>query len=210
MTCRMQRSVAKIPTILQIHTMNSAIWLPAFSVVILILTGCTDTKKPIADNGNPLGTGPFDSRGNYIEEWANDPSKWRKPSNRNVNDDIPVIAKNDQPPADSIPLSSNSRSTSKPTVSSKPTNSTKPSAVVSSKPTTSSKPDSSMPKPTTVKTSVAQSKPKPKSTRCVVKKGDTLSGIASRYGTSVTAIRRANDLSGSTIRPGQSLVIPKR
>jgi len=26
---------------------------------------------------NPVGTGPFDSRGNYIEAWADNPAKWR-------------------------------------------------------------------------------------------------------------------------------------
>jgi len=39
-------------------------------------------------------------------------------------------------------------------------------------------------------------------------KGDTLSGIASRYGTSVTALRKANNLSGSNIRAGKDLRIP--
>jgi LysM repeat protein len=43
-----------------------------------------------------------------------------------------------------------------------------------------------------------------------VKKGDTLSAIASRYGTSVAKIRSANDISGSMIRPGQKLKVPKR
>jgi LysM repeat protein len=43
-----------------------------------------------------------------------------------------------------------------------------------------------------------------------VKKGDTLSGIASRHGTSVSAIKSANRISGTLIRDGQKLVIPKR
>ena len=40
-----------------------------------------------------------------------------------------------------------------------------------------------------------------------VRKGDTLSAIASRYGTSVGAIRSANRLSGDTSEPGQRLTI---
>ncbi len=42
----------------------------------------------------------------------------------------------------------------------------------------------------------------------VVKKGDTLSGIARRYGTTVSAIKSANGLTGSTIYVGQHLYIP--
>jgi len=44
-----------------------------------------------------------------------------------------------------------------------------------------------------------------------VRRGDTLSGIASRHGTTAYALARANRLSvRSTIRPGQRLVIPGR
>lgn len=42
----------------------------------------------------------------------------------------------------------------------------------------------------------------------VVKPGDTLSGLALRHGTSVRALSTANTLSGSTIRPGQTLQLP--
>lgn len=40
-----------------------------------------------------------------------------------------------------------------------------------------------------------------------VRKGDTLSAIASRYGVSVAAIRQANNIRGSIIYPGQDLLI---
>jgi peptidoglycan endopeptidase LytF len=43
-----------------------------------------------------------------------------------------------------------------------------------------------------------------------VKKGDTLSTIASRNGTTVSAIKSANRISGTMIRDGQKLIIPKR
>lgn len=41
-----------------------------------------------------------------------------------------------------------------------------------------------------------------------VRLGDSLSSIASRYGTSYLAIKAANGLGGDTIYPGQTLVIP--
>lgn len=42
----------------------------------------------------------------------------------------------------------------------------------------------------------------------VVAKGDTLSGIAHKSGTTVTALKQANNLSSDTIRVGQKLAIP--
>ena len=41
-----------------------------------------------------------------------------------------------------------------------------------------------------------------------VRRGDTLSSIARRYGVPTESLRAANDLRGSVIRPGQSLLIP--
>ncbi|KEF34285.1 peptidoglycan-binding protein [Deinococcus sp. RL] len=43
-----------------------------------------------------------------------------------------------------------------------------------------------------------------------VRRGDTLSAIAERAGVSVAALRGANGLSGSLIRPGQKLRVPPR
>lgn len=45
-------------------------------------------------------------------------------------------------------------------------------------------------------------------TRHRVRRGETLSAIARRHGVSVTAIKRANNMKGSVIHPGTSLVIP--
>ncbi len=40
--------------------------------------------------------------------------------------------------------------------------------------------------------------------------GETLFGIARRYGVTVDALREANDLEGDRVRTGQTLVIPPR
>jgi LysM repeat protein len=159
--------------------MKTALWFPACCTVMLILNGC-------AGGGNPdgPGTGPFDSAGNYREDWADDPSKWRRPGKPKPKDDLPAIVKNDEPPPNSSPLV------------------TTPQPAVSTP----------RPEPTVVKvTPKPKPKPKPKPTvvRYTIKKGDTLSGIASRYGTSVSKLRSANGISGSLIHPGKVLVIPK-
>ncbi|XP_072967656.1 uncharacterized protein [Typha angustifolia] len=41
-----------------------------------------------------------------------------------------------------------------------------------------------------------------------IAKGDTLWGLATRYGVSVDAIKEANEMSGDTIYAGKKLVIP--
>lgn len=53
------------------------------------------------------------------------------------------------------------------------------------------------------------SKPTTVTIRHTVKKKETLSGIASRYGVTISAIRSANKIRGSSIVAGQTLVIPK-
>lgn len=180
--------------------MKTVIWLPSLSALILFASGCADNNTA---GNDPLGTGPFDSRGNYIEEWANDPSKWRKPGGSTrppSGDEVPTIAKNEQPPPNSNPLAPKTAPVTKPA-----------STPVVSTPKETSRPKSTptKPKPTVVKAK-PKPKPKPKTTRYTVKKGDSLSTIASRNGSSVSAIQRANGISGTLIRPGQSLVIPKR
>jgi len=42
-----------------------------------------------------------------------------------------------------------------------------------------------------------------------VRSGDSLYAIARKYGSSVSAIRQANALHGSLIRPGQNLIVPR-
>ena len=119
---------------------------------------------------NPTGTGPFDSRGNYIEEWADNPSKW------------------------------NGSSVPKPTTEAKPTQVASNNAPPIVTPT---------PKPKPVVKHKPKPKPKPRTTVHTVRKGDTLYGLAKKYGTSWTKIQKANGISGSTIQIGQKLKIPR-
>ena len=76
----------------------------------------------------------------------------------------------------------------------------------------SSKPKSSTASKSKPKPKPAAAKPKPKSSTVshTVKKGDTLYGLANRYGTSVSAIKKANGLSSDMLRDGRSLKIPRK
>ncbi len=173
------------PPMIDLATMKPLIWLPLACFGVLAFSSCANTNSLAAND--PLGTGPFDSQGNYREDWADDPTKWLKPGSRKATtSDLPVVAANERPPAQSSPLP--------PARSSTPD---RPN-------TTTAKPQ---PKSVAAK---PKPKPKPTVTRHTVRKGDNLWSIANRNKTTVSAIQRANGISGSMIRPGQSLIIPKR
>ena len=260
------------------NAMQKIIWLPLSSALVLVLSGCANNGGARND---PLGTGPFDSQGNYHEEWANDPSKWSKPGKRSPQpsgDELPLIAKNDQPPPNASPLApagaaysktpprvdsvqepahhsrelkivsvkpktSHSKSTTKTHVAdSSPTRShttttkshgddspapkshvtstktTKPkthstgdsdSSNSGNSPSTKAKSHVTSNSSTKSKSSGTSSKPKSKSGSYTVKSGDSLERIAKHSGTSVSAIKKANGMSGELIHPGQTLVVPK-
>lgn len=211
--------------------MQKILWLPLSSALLLILTGCANNGG--SSGNDPLGTGPFDAAGNYREEWANDPSKWRKPGSRSqaANDEVPVIAKNEQPPPNANPLASPGTTHSKkppiqvaslPRETTRHTEKSKPEVarvtpretphVVEPKPHTTREKTRSTEHTGRSSEHVAKTKPKTKAKtgRYVVKQGDNLWGIASRTGSSVAAIQQANGISGTLIHPGQSLTIPKR
>ena len=155
--------------------------LPAFCSGMLFFTGCADNDSL----GLAETTGPFDEFGNYREDWAHDPGKWTRPSKSKP---TTQIAKYDPPPADAMPIvKSSPPPRSPPSTTSRVQSSPKPKPVVTAKP-----------------------KPKPTVSRYTVRKGDSLYAIAQRNRSSVAAIQRANNISGSLIRPGQVLVIPKR
>ena len=177
--------------------MNPALRLSIFSsLILLLLPGCGDPPPPLTSGP---GIGPFDSRGYYREDWADDPSKWRRPTGR--------IASSDQPPPNANPLPPDNSSVSIPTRQPDLRVASLPDSEPSSRPT--SRPTS---KPVAEPTSRPVSKPvsKPSKKYHTVKRGDSLSAIASRYGASVSSIRQANGISGNLIHPGQKLVIPSR
>jgi LysM repeat protein len=204
--------------------------LPAASL-FLFLNSCANKGGGFAGTSNPSGTGPFDSRGNYVEAWADNPSAWRKGNNTQVAEatpdraaatDIPVspeFVKVEEVPYQQNTVPYQQGSTTTTVVYKKPTPT--PVAKVSPKPTTvaktttKSKPSSTVAKSTpkakttTKSTPKATAKAKPKSSSHTVKSGDNLYNIAKRYGTSVAAIQKANGTKGAMIKPGQSLVIPR-
>ncbi|MEO7098607.1 MAG: LysM peptidoglycan-binding domain-containing protein [Luteolibacter sp.] len=231
--------------------MKLVLWISAACALPFFLNSCTNT---VGGNGNDgmtqqPGIGPFDSHGTYHEEWADNPSQWRKPGNASSRitktEDVPQIAQNEQPPLNSVPLASASvkTSTPKPTISESKVSSTRSEAVVvktrplskaeteaaktrskaKSEPEVAKSKSKAKSEPEVVKAKTkAKSEPevtkskskatvaKTKSSHYVVKKGDSLSSIASRNSTSVSALKRENGISGATIRPGETLTIPKK
>lgn len=189
----------------------TTVWtLLGTGVIALTLSNCADTG-----GAGQSGTGPFDSRGNYVEAWADNPSKWKKtPGSRSPHeqgsDELPEISLPEQPPANAVPIASTTNTKPAPVISTtqvtqKPT----PKPVVTSKP----KPKPTVvvkPKPKPKVVAKPKPKPKPTSVKYVVKSGDSLSAISRRTGASVSAIQKANGISGTLIRPGQSLTIPKK
>ena len=188
-------------------------------VVLLSLNACQTTPGKQEPN-----VGPFDSQGRYVDAWADDESKWRPYTPKDVEGDPPKIASNEQPSPNSVPLlpgavasaevpphggSGSPRTTTTKVTSIKTKADTDRTAKTGSSKTkgdtdrtakTSSKNPSSTAKTTT--------KPKIASVHHVVKSGDSLYSIAAKYGCSMNALKEANGISGSIIRDGRSLVIP--
>lgn len=145
-------------------------------VFLPFLTQCGTGSAP----STSAVTGPFDSRGNYVEEWADSPEKWYRPSAPSSPSSRPKPTYERRDPAPPQIAAVDRR----------------PSQTVSApKP----KPK---PKPVVVKI-------KPKQVKYTVKKGDSLSRIASKHSIGLSSLRRANGISGDLIRPGQVLTIPK-
>jgi LysM repeat protein len=184
-------------------------------VVSSMLSSCSSGGR-VADTGY----GPFDSRGNYVEAWADNPSKWNRRSiakdSSPVEDPAPeLLASNDSPPSNLTPITTTTSSRQVEVARMKPSTTTaKTTANTTSKPkststaSTSSKPKSSSSVAKTSSKSKAVAA-KSRSTRVVVKKGDTLSGLAARYGSSVSTIQKANGMRDTKLAIGRSLVIPR-
>ncbi len=148
-------------------------------VFLPFLTQCGTGSAPSTN----AVAGPFARRGNYVEEWADSPEKWYRPS------------------APSSPSSPSSRP--KPTYEQR--NPAPPQIAAVERrpsPTVSAPKPKPKPKPVVVKL-------KPKQVKYTVKKGDSLSRIASKHSIGLSSLRRANGISGDLIRPGQVLTIPR-
>lgn len=194
--------------------MQAVLWIIMSGIIALALSNCSNMNSGDAPQST---TGPFDRTGRYIEEWADSPSKWRKgsaePSPHELkSDEIPEIAKSEQPPLDSNPLASATPTKSPLSFFTKrtPSKSKLTATASASEPVVvAAKPEAKLRAKAEVKaTPKPVAKAKPKSRRYLVKNGDSLSLIASRTGSSVAAIKRANGISGTLIRAGQTLTIP--
>lgn len=186
-------------------------------LTLFALVACSGENRSTPDY-NPV-VGPFDKDGNYVEAWADNPpppakkkKSWfkreKKPKDEPIQQSNPIqqYASNNTPAPQQViyqaspALASNTQATYTPAPIAQ--NTPKPRPVAQSKP---------KPKP------VVQAKPKPKpvaksapkpSRSHKVAKGDTLYNISNRYGTSVSALQKANNISGTNIRLGQTLRIP--
>jgi LysM repeat protein len=190
--------------------MKLALQMTAAGCAALLLASCGSTGSTASNN--PSGTGPFDSRGNYIEEWADNPSKWKRGGSSRPGD---ALVMNDQPPADSVPIPTAENTPQPGNISSMPVISrpTTVNTAVRKAPATTRRTAastaSSRPKAKTATAAKKAAPKKPATVRYTIKKGDSLSAIAARNKTSVSALQRANGIKGSLIQPGRVLVIPR-
>ena len=107
------------PPFLHDSRMKPVLWIPAFCAFALALSSCGNSGN---SGTQQAGTGPFDRNGRYVEEWADNPSKWRKagkaPSPHELrSDEVPEIAQNEQPPQNANPLAPTRQSKPAPVIS---------------------------------------------------------------------------------------------
>lgn len=163
----------------------------SIALVTLGLSNCGSDGRTIEvteTSGYQQNHGPFDANGNYVEKWADNAPKrkyvWKRQPTKK---------------------SASSQQTAKKTAQKAASNSTNRSTA---RTTTPKKSTSSS---TSKKTTARKITPKAKAPiTYTVKKGDTLYALARKYGTSVTAIQRANNIKGSNISIGKRLIIPRK
>lgn len=187
--------------------MNRTFLLPVFfGSLALVLTSCQGTKT--GDTADlPALDYPFDEHGNYIESKA-------RSLGTGSNSKPVTLAQNNPPPPPPMPdvapppIPDGNYAPMEDTVPPPPVlaDTTPP------RPSVGSGGGSTKPRSSGTKTKATPpSRPKaPATVSYTVVKGDTLSGIAARNGTSVAAIRDANGLTSTNlIRVGQKLKVPK-
>lgn len=155
--------------------------------VIICLSSCSSGGKTVTVNktsGFQQSHGPFDSNGNYVENWADQAPKRTFTWNRSAK-------KKPTPPQSTSKSVSIARNTT-------------PKKVYTT-------PETTAPRKATKKSTAKKITPKTKPPiyHSVVK-GNTLYGLARQYGTSVSAIQKANRINGSNISIGKRLIIPRK
>lgn len=199
---------------------------PCLAGLILpfIIASCAERSRPdtidvVVSNPNAyqVNHGPFDENGNYVEAWADNPPKRRyvtpqqlqredlmkngvqglasnlqKQFNRKKPQAQQAVQYQPQPAQYQPQLVANYQPTPP-----EPEEIPEPKVVAKPKP-----------KPQVAK-ATPKPKPKPTSVTHTVRKGDTLYALSRKYGATVSAIQKANRISGSNIRIGQKLSIPR-
>lgn len=152
--------------------------------------------------------GPFDSRGNYVEDWADTPEKWSRRASyaqqyADIGPDLAMTNPTEAPPSALIPVVSQP-SRKLEAESLKRTGSTasrtNAGSTSSSRTVTKKAPARQLAKRPPVK---------PNAARVVIKRGDTLSGLAAKHRSSVRAIQRANGMRDTKLVAGKTLLIPR-
>lgn len=186
----------------------------AIAITILGLNNCGSTGNTYSANGFQQDHGPFDRNGNYVESWADNPPNrnrsWR-PSTPIKPVSNPVIASNPAPTR-SIFGKFTSNTPPKTTYTPPRTAAYTPPRTTYTPPTTSYTPPKKVTPPPVVKRPIAKTitpKTKPPIFH-TVKKGDTLYELSIKYGTSVVAIQKANNIKGTNISIGKRLIIPRK
>jgi len=184
--------------------------------------GPTVTTGPRTTN-NPMGLGPFDAHGNYVEAWADAPHKWpTRPRSTAPTPSLEIPTLDPVLPPATLPtaIAASDPAGNPPAITKAPDPINSPPEVAALTPT-KPKPDAKAKldtKPVAKVVVKAPAKPvakvaaKPKNksaTNYTVKKGDTLYDLSKRFGTPIAAIQRANGLKGSNLSIGKKLVIPR-
>ena len=204
----------------------------AAGLCCLTLAACKSTKKPgdysgVVDYTTPSTNlsqeeYPFDEKGNYLADVVSGKKKGSK--NKKTETPASYTDTYEKPPETNVTSGTNYETPPAPITSSDPyapvyASGDSGSGSTTAKPKISSgsgssgrksSSSSSKPKPKVVVKAKPKPKPQSSSVSYTIKKGDTLYGLANRYGTSVAAIKKASGLSSDTLRDGRTVKIPRK